>query len=135
MGTIFVAYGNRDRRADVLKFAVEQASAGGFELVVFHVQETPSESAMGVRAEIESVIEEIDPYLVYDIEIERPNNRSEPAMAKEERLLKAIFDTDRDFEYVVMGTIERGPIEKFTHSSMTKAVLNKRSIPVTLVPI
>lgn len=120
----------------MLEFVAEQASASGFDLLVYHIQETPSESAMEVREAIESIVQGVDPYLVYDIVIERWDDRSgESDSSKQERLLEAIFGSDRDVEYVVMGEIERGPIEEFTHSSVPKAVLNERTIPVTLVPI
>lgn len=136
MGTIFVAYGDRDRRREILEFAVEQAASCGHDLVVYHVHEAPSESTTMVRDEIERVVQDTDPYLVYDIEIERWNDRSgERAVSKQERLLDAIFESGRDYEYVVMGEIERGTLEGFTHSSMTEAVLKERAIPVVLVPI
>jgi nucleotide-binding universal stress UspA family protein len=130
MGGIFVAYGGRDHRTDVLEFAVEQAMSGGRDLVVYHVREDKSESVPEVREEIEFVVRKKDPSLVYDIEIDRQKDRS-----KRELLLEAVFETDRDFDYVVMGEIKRGPLEEITHSSLTKAVLNEHSIPVTLVPL
>lgn len=136
MGAIFVAYGERDRRTDVLEFAVDRAASCGCDLVVYHIQEARSESASEVREEIESVVQGADSFLVYDIEIDRVENRSsETVRSKQELLHRAIFETDRDYEYAVMGQIERGPIEDITHPSMTKAVLDKRSIPVMLVPL
>lgn len=136
MGTIFVAYGERDGRTEILEFAVDQATAGDHELYVYHVQEAPSESAAEVRTEIETAVQERDPFLVYDIEIERADGRSgTSSRSKQELLLEAIFENDRDFDYVVMGEVPRGPLEGITHSSMTEAVLKTHDIPVTLVPI
>jgi len=130
MGAIFVAYGERDHRTDVLEFAVEQAMSGGRDLVVYHVREDKSESVLEIREEIEFAVRKKDPSLVYDIEIDRLKDRS-----KRELLLEAVFETDRDFDYVVMGEIKRGPLEGITHSSLTKAILNEHSIPVMLVPL
>lgn len=136
MGTIFVAYGIRDRRIDVLEFAVDQASTCGHELLVYHLQEARSESVAEVREEIETIVRQSDPYLVYDIRIDRYDDRSRKAgRSKQEQLCSAIFESDRDVDYVVMGKVERGPIEGFTHSSMTEAVLKENSVPVLLVPV
>lgn len=136
MGTIFVAYGERDRRTDVLKFAVDQAMSCGHEVVVYHIQEIESESTAEVREEIESIVQKKDPFLVYDIEIDRLEASSrEAGNSKQELLLSAIFETDRDFAYVVMGEVKRGRIEGITHSSMTQPVLDEHSIPVMLVPL
>lgn len=133
MSTIFVAYGNRDRRYEVLEFAARQATAGDYGLLVYHILERPNESMEQVTEEIESVVDRVDPYLVYDIEIERVGRHDD--RRRQDRLIRAITDTDRDVEYVVMGEVERGPLEQFTHSSMTEAVLRERSHPVALVPI
>jgi hypothetical protein len=136
MSAIFVAYGERDRRTDVLEFAVDQAMSCGRELVVYHVQEARSESVDEVRSEIESVVQAKDPFLVYDIEIDRLESSSKEAgVSKQELLRDAIFESDREFEYVVMGDVERGPLEDIAHSSMTNPVLDERSIPVLLVPL
>lgn len=136
MAAIFVAYGERERRTEILEFAVDQATSCGHELVVYHIQEAKSESVPEIREEIETVVQHVDPYLVYDIEIVRFDDQSrKTGRSKQEVLLRAIFETDREFAYVVMGEIERGPIAEITHSSMTKAVLNEHSIPVLLVPI
>lgn len=136
MAAIFVAYGERERRTAVLEFAVDQATSCGHELVVYHIQEAKSESVPEIREEIETVVQQVDPYLVYDIEIVRFDDQSRKSgESKQEQLLSAIFETDRDFAYIIMGEIERGPIAGLTHSSMTKAVLNEHSIPVLLVPI
>lgn len=136
MAAIFVAYGERDRRTDILEFAVEQAASCGHDLVVYHIQEARSESVGEIREEIETVVQQVDPYLVYDIEIVRLDGEfGKTGESKQEHLLRAIFETDREYAYVVMGKIDRGPIAEITHSSMTKAVLNEHSIPVLLVPI
>lgn len=136
MVAIFVAYGERDGRTKVLEFAVDQAISGGHTLVVYHVQEAKSESVPEIRAEVEAVVQQKAPSLIYDIEIDRPEDHSKRAgSSRQELLLSAIFETDRDFAYVVMGEIQRGPIEDITHSSMTTAVLNEHSIPVLLVPL
>jgi nucleotide-binding universal stress UspA family protein len=136
MGSIFVAYGERERRTAVLEFAVDQAATCGHELVVYHIQEAASESVAAVREEIESVVQEVEPFLVYDIEIRRWDERSRPRDgSKQTQLLEAIFESDREFDYVIMGEVERGPIEELIHSSMTEAVLKKHEIPVLLVPI
>lgn len=136
MGTIFIAYGERDGRTEVLEFAVDQASTCGHDLLVYHVQEAQSESVAEVRTEIETTVEERAPFLVYDIEIDRSDGRAgSPVRSKQDLLVEAIFERDRDVDYVVMGEVRRGPIEEFTHSSMTEAVLKEHDIPVTLVPI
>jgi nucleotide-binding universal stress UspA family protein len=119
-----------------LEFAVDQATTCGHELVVYHIQEAQSESVAEVRKEIETIVQQQDPYLVYDIEIDRWDSRSkERGQSKQNQLRKAIFETNRDYEYVVMGEIERGPIEGITHSSMTKAILKEHEIPILLVPV
>lgn len=136
MAAIFVAYGERDRRTDILEFAVEQAMSCGHDLVVYHIQEAKSESVRKIREEIETVVQQVEPYIIYDTEIVRLDGKfGKTGKSKQEHLLRAIFGTDREFVYVVMGEIERGPIAEITHSSMTKAVLSEHSIPVLLVPI
>ncbi len=136
MGTIFVAYGERDGRTEILEFALDQATRCDHEVFVYHIQEAESESVDEVRTEIETTVQERDAFLVYDIEIERVDGRAgSSARSKQELLLEAIFESDRDFDYVVMGEIRRGPLEGITHSSMTEAVLKTHDIPVTLVPI
>lgn len=136
MGVMFVAYGERERRTEVLAFAVEQASSCDHELVVYHIQEARSESVPEIREEIESVVQQTDPFLVYDIEIDRVDDRSPVTGASKQELLRqAIFDADRTYTCVVMGAVERGPIADITHSSMTKAVLKEHAVPVVLVPV
>lgn len=45
-----------------------------------------------------------------------------------------VESADRDYEYVVMGNIERGPIEEFFLSDMSEAILDTHTLPVMLVP-
>lgn len=129
MGNILVAYGG-DRRKGVLEVAVERAAAGGHELYVLHVQGEPGDSSTGIRDEIEAIVQQTDPYIVYDIDIDRAD---EGGGSTQDRLIGAI--DARAYEYVVMGAVNRGSIEDFTHSSMTEAVLEERVIPVLLVPV
>lgn len=136
MGTIFVAYGGGEHRNRVLETAVEQAAAGNHDVLVYHVmtEQTPDERR--VRDEIRNVVQQRDPYVAYDIEIDGGavdgTGTDDP---KETKLLEAIDRSALDFEYVVMGDVNRGPVEQFTHSSMTRAVLNEATCPVMLVPV
>lgn len=136
MGTIFVAYGGGDHRNRVLEFAVEQAGTSGYELVVYHLHESKTESPQTIREEIEAVVQRTKPHLVYEIEIDtRETVADRTNVSRQKRLIDAILSDDRTFEYVVMGDVERGSIEEFTHSSMTEAVLATHAVPVLLVPI
>ncbi|MFB6301158.1 MAG: universal stress protein [Halobacteriales archaeon] len=136
MGSIFVAYGGGDHRNAVLEFAVEQASASGYDLFVYHVQDSTTESVQSVREEIEAVVQRTDPHIVYEIEIDTRDEVSDRTnVSRQKRLVDAIHSGDREYEYVVMGDIERGSIEELTHSSMTEAVLETHTVPVLLVPI
>jgi nucleotide-binding universal stress UspA family protein len=134
MGTIFVAYGGENRAA-VLETAINRAHADGHDLYVYHVLERES-VRRNVRDEIHSVIERPDPTVVVDIEIDRadshPADDGEPS--KENLLRTALRTGDSDYEYVVMGDIDRGTIEGFIHASMTEAALEEAACPVMLVP-
>ncbi|MFB6266266.1 MAG: universal stress protein [Halodesulfurarchaeum sp.] len=136
MGTIFVAYGEPGHRNRVLEFAVEQAAASEHELFVYHIQEHDDESAKHTREEIAGVIERTDPTVTADVRI---NTRSEPSdltnVSKRALLTEAILESDRNFEYVVMGDVERDTLEGLAHASMTEAVLETHAIPVLLVPV
>lgn len=136
MGTIFVAYGTPDQRRPVLSFAAEQAAASGHELFVYHIHEEEDQSADHIRNEIERVINCIDPDIPFRVQINTPDSQSDlTTTSKRTRLLDAIFESSTDYEYVVMGDIERDAIEGLTHASLTKAVLKKHAIPVVLVPV
>lgn len=136
MGTIFVAYGDREGRFDVLEFAVDQSASSDHDLLIYHILESQETSAKTVRTEIEQAMEQMNPYIVYDIRIDKLTDRSTGSgETKSERIIDAISQPRRYIEYVVMGEIERGPIEGITHSSLTRAVLKECDVPVMLVPI
>lgn len=136
METIFVAYGEPGHRNTVLEFATEQAAASKYDLLVYHVYENEEESVQQVREEIETIIERIAPGLSFEIEINTRNGTSDLTnVSKQKRLTDAILESDRDYEYIVMGDIERDSLEEFTHASMTKAVLEMHAVPVMLVPV
>lgn len=135
MGTIFVAYGGGEHRNRVLETAVEQASSDDHDVLVYHVmtEQTPAERR--VRDEIRSVVQQQVSYVAYDIEIDGGAvDGTGTDVSKETKLVEAIDRPDQAFEYVVMGDVNRGPVEQFTHSSMTRAVLNEATCPVMLVP-
>lgn len=136
MGTIFVAYGGTGHRNTVLEFAVEQAAASEYDLLVYHIYENEEESVQQVREEIETIIERIALEVSFEIEINTRNENSDLTnVSKQKRLTDAILESDRDYEYIVMGDIKRDSLEGFTHASMTKAVLKMHAIPVMLVPV
>lgn len=135
MGTIFVAYGGGEHRNVVLERATELAASGDHDLLVYHLATDPQVSAPIVRDEITSVIEEVTRYVAYEIEIDSPAADSAPeTQSKPARFLEALEGTDCDIEYIVMGAVDRGPVEQFTHHSMTSAVLDEGISPVMLVP-
>lgn len=136
MGTIFVAYGGGSHRHVVLETAVELASAGDHDLLVYHLKEADTDPEMRIRDEIRTAVEQVGAYVAYEIEIdgsEDSPDAGEPS--REARLLEAIDRPDREFEFAVMGDVDRGPVEQFTHSSLTRAVLNDGTCPVMLVPV
>ncbi|MDY6818875.1 MAG: universal stress protein [Halobacteriales archaeon] len=136
MSTIFVAYGGGDHRNTVLAFAVEQAAASGYELLVYHVHESTTESVDTVRKEIERVVQRTDPHVVYEIEIDTRDDVSDRTnVSRQKRLTDAIVAGAETYEYVVMGDIDRGSIKELTHASMTQAVLETHEVPVLLVPV
>lgn len=135
MGTIFVAYGGGEHRNRVLERATELAASGDHDLLVYHLATDPRASGPSVREEISSVIREVTPHVAYEIEIDDlPSDSTDESQSKPARLLEALDGTEGDVEYVVMGDVERGPVEQFTHHSMTGAVLNEGICPVMLVP-
>lgn len=135
MGTIFVAYGDHDGREDVLAFAAERAAASGDDLLVYHVEDG-EESPGAVREEVAGVIERVAPDVSYETRIPVPANDSDLSnVSTQKRLLDAVLGTDREFEYVVMGNVERGTVERFVVPSMTEALLESRGVPVVLVPV
>lgn len=70
------------------------------------------------------------------MQINTPDNRSGLTnTSKRTRLLDAIFESGTDYEYVVVGDVERDAIEGLTHASLTKSVLKEHAIPVVLVPV
>ena len=136
MGIIFVAYGDREGRFDVLEFAVDQSASSDHDLLIYHILESPETSAKTVRTEIEQAMERMNPYIVYDIRIDELADRSTGSgETKSERIVDAISQPTQSFEYVVMGEIQRGPIESLTHSSLTRAVLKEGHVLVMPVPI
>jgi len=136
MGTIFVAYGRPQNRNTVLRFAARQAASCDHELFVYHIHESAEDSVTDVREEAETVLDEATPQVPFTVHINTPNGTFGPSTAsKSERLLDAILETDPDYEYVVMGDIERGSLEALTHDSLTEAILRTHSIPVMLVPV
>jgi nucleotide-binding universal stress UspA family protein len=136
MGTIFVAYGEAEHRTAVLEFAVEQAAASDHDLLVCHIQESSKESARAIREEIDLVVQRIAPDLPVEVRINTRDEMSDQTnISAQKRLVDAILEPDRDYEYVVMGDIERGSIEGLAHASLTEAVLKTHAIPVLLVPV
>jgi len=135
MATIFVAYGDHDERETVLAFAAERAAASGDDLYVYHAQED-HEQPEPLREEVAAVIERTAPAVEYETSIDVPDVESDLTnVSKQKRLLDAILGTDREFAYVVMGNVERGPVERLALPSMTEAVLESRGVPVVLVPV
>lgn len=136
MGTIFVAYGEPKHRTTVLEFAVEQAAASDHDLLVYHAQESADESARATREEIDEVVQRIAPDLAVEVRIDTRDEVSDQTNISVQKLLMdAVLASDRDYEYVVMGDIERGSIEGLSHASLTKALLETHAIPVLLVPV
>jgi nucleotide-binding universal stress UspA family protein len=135
MGTIFVAYGDHEGREDVLAFAAERAGASGDDLLVYHVEEFEAESPDAVREEIADVMAETAPDVDYRTEVSAPEEHSDRTnVSKQKRLLDAVLDSGREFEYVVMGNVERGRVESLSIPSATEALLESRGVPVVLVP-
>lgn len=136
MGTIFVAYGGPSHRNKVLEFAVEQAAESGYDLLVYHVEENVEESVQEIREEIETVAEKTAPEVSYTVEIDtRDEISDETNISKQKRLTDALLDSDREYEYIVMGDIQRTSLEGLGHASMTRAVLELHAFPVMLVPV
>ncbi|MEF8851978.1 MAG: universal stress protein [Haloarculaceae archaeon] len=135
MGTIFVAYGDHSEREQVLAFAAERAAASGDDLFVYHVAEA-DESPAAVREEIAAVAERTAPDVEFEAHVSVPDNRSDRSnVSKQKQLLDVLTASGRDFEYAVMGNVERGPVQSLVIPSMTEAVLESRAIPVVLVPV
>ncbi|MFB6118042.1 universal stress protein [Halosegnis sp.] len=135
MSTLFVAYGEPGRET-VLTVAAERAAAAGDALFVYHVQETPDESADEVRAEIERVLAATAPDVKVDIEIAVRAEHSEDTNVSRQKLVTdALLAEDREFAYAVMGDVERGSVDGFVHASLTEAVLATHAVPVLLVPV
>jgi nucleotide-binding universal stress UspA family protein len=135
MGTIFVAYGDHDGRESVLAFAAERAAASGDDLFVYHIEEAEDQSAAAVREEVATVIERIAPDVDIEVNVAVNGEYSDRSnVSKRKRLLDVITRSGREFEYAVMGNVERGPVENLVLPSMTEAVLESQSIPVVLVP-
>lgn len=136
MGTIFVAYGSSEHRDTVLEFAVGQAAVCEHELFVYHVQESEGESVKRIRDEIESVIQRTAPDVTFEVKIDTRGEFSDRTNVSEEKLLTdAILESDRDYEYVVMGHGEHDFLDDLIHASMTETVLETHAIPVMLVPV
>ncbi|WP_435102147.1 universal stress protein [Halarchaeum sp. P4] len=135
MGTIFVAYGEPERRTAVLEFAARQASASGHDLFVYHVQETEDASIDAVREEAEETLERVAPDVSAEVVVEEREFSDDTNVSPNKRLIDAILESNEEYEYVVMGAVERTAVEGITHPSMTKAVLETRAVPVMLVPV
>lgn len=139
MGTILVAYGKDPYRNTVLEFAIERAASANDDLFVYHINEPEDDSPEQIRAEIEQAIQQTAPDVSVEIAIEELSTLQEKfehsKVSKQKQLIDIIESPERDYEYIVMGNIERGPIEGFFLSSMSEAVLDTHAIPVMLVPI
>lgn len=136
MGTLFVSYGGPEHREEVLAFAAKQAAAAEYDLFVYHVQERTDESVEAVRTEIGEVLADTAPSVDAEIGIEtRETPSDETNIATRKLVTDALFESDREFEYAVVGDIERGSIGEAMHASLTQAILNYHAIPVMLVPI
>lgn len=136
MGTIFVAYGGGEHRNVVLETATELAASGGHDLLVYHVTEARTTSEPRVRDEIRSVVQQVTRYVAYEIEIDgSATAAADESPSKESKLVDAIHRAEPDLEYVVMGDVDRGPVEQFTQPSTTRAVLDDATYPVMLVPV
>ena len=136
MGTIFVAFGSSEYRNTVLEFAAEQAAVSEHDLFVYHVQESEAESVEQIRDEIETVIQRTAPDITFEVKIQGRAEFSDQTNIAEEKLLTdAILESDRDYEYVVMGDREHDFVDDLMHTSMTEAVLKTHAIPVMLVPV
>lgn len=141
MGTIFVAYGEESHRERVLEFAAERADASGDDLFVYHIHDTAETSEQRIHDEIGSVIERTAPGIEFEVQI-GPRDRLEAdeaayertKVSKRKQLLDAIVESDREYEYIVMGNVDHGPVEEFVLPSMTEAVLETNAAPVALVP-
>lgn len=135
MGTVFVAYGEPEHRDTVLRFAAKQAANCDHDLFIYHIQESTADSIERIHEEAETVLEETAPQVPFSVHINTPDDTSGLSTpSKSKRLIDAILETDPDYEYVVMGDIERGSLEDLTHDSLTRAILKTHSIPVLLVP-
>lgn len=136
MGTIFVAYGESKHRNTVLKFAAKQAADCDHSLFIYHIQGSTVDSIKRIQEKVERVIEKTAPQVPFTVHINTPDEESGLTnLSKPKRLIDAILETDAEYEYVVMGDIERGPFEDLTHDSLTRALLETHSIPVMLVPV
>jgi len=136
MGTIFVAYGEPEHRTTVLEFAVEQAAASDHDLFVYHAQESSDESTQATYEEIDQVVQRIAPDLAVEVQIDTRDEVSDQTNVSVQKLLiDAVLASERDYEYVVMGDVERSSIEGLSHASLTEAVLETHAVPVLLVPV
>ncbi|MFT4923152.1 MAG: nucleotide-binding universal stress UspA family protein [Haloarculaceae archaeon] len=70
------------------------------------------------------------------MEINAPDGASDRTnISKQKRLADVLLETDREFEYIVMGNVDRGSVERLVLPSMTEAVIGTHEIPVLLVPV
>lgn len=139
MGTILVAYGKNPHRKTVLEFAIERAAATNDALFIYHINEREDKSPNEIRTEIEQTIQQAESGVEFEVAINNLNavekNIEQSNDPKQKQLADMIESSDREYEYIVMGNIERGPIEGFFLSSMSEAVLNTHALPTMLVPI
>lgn len=139
MGTLFVAYGKEPARKPVLEFAAQRAAVAGDDLFVYHIREQADPPDERLRAEIEEVMRRTAPDVDFEVSIggldTQEGEYERSPVSKRKQLLDTITAAERDYEYVVMGNIDEGPIEELILSSMSEAVLDTRRIPVMLVPV
>lgn len=139
MGTVFAAYGSEPHREAVLEFAAERAVAAGDDLFVYHIRESEDQPADRTRTEIEGILQRTAPDLDFETTIEDMDTQQgeyeRSTVSKQKQLIDVITTTDREYEYVVMGNVDHGPIEEFLLSSTSEAVLDTHAIPVMLVPV
>lgn len=139
MGTLFVAYGKESSRKPVLEFAAQRAAATGDDLFVYHIREQEDPPDDRLRTEVGEAMRRTAPDVDFEVSIDdldtQEGEYERSRVSKRKQLLDTIMAEDCDYEYVVMGNVEQGPIEEFVLSSMSEAVLDTQRIPVLLVPV
>ncbi|MDG5778796.1 universal stress protein [Haloarculaceae archaeon H-GB2-1] len=130
--TVLVAYDGGVPSRNALAFAAERAGRTGDELHVYHILEDEKDAA-AIRADVESLLAETAPDVDAEIVFEE---RDQPSDSTNVSLAKRLLDRIDRYNYamVVLGNEEHSALEELTLPSLTKAVLETRSIPVLLVP-